>query len=764
LLSSERSSATPARSLLFAVTIFWSAFLLFQVELIAGKFLLPWFGGASSVWATSLVFFQLLLLAGYAYSHFVPLLLGARKHIIVHSGLVLGSAVLLLALGALWDSPITPGISWRPAPDAEPILGVLTLLCITIGLPFLFLSTTGPLLQKWYSFSDPTLSVYRLYAVSNAGSLLGLLSYPLLVEPFLRIRNQGWLWSAMYVVFALAIVAVGARTARLPMIAQTIDEGSGEEAAPVSLGSRSLWLVLPALSSMLLLGSTNVICSEVAVVPLLWVIPLSLYLVSWIVTFEAAGRFYERNKWFPVLSIAVAAGFLLLSVPEMTIKWQVLVFCAVQFVASVVCHGELRSLQPSPRCLTLYYMLIAAGSAIGGLFVLLVAPLVFRAYWEFPLALALILIVLLGRLARDPRSWLRAGPSWLPFVIALAMLLLVGILHRYATFPLRFDQTTVWILAGACTLILIFKLRFAGDQPSPLWTTAAIVAALMIWCGFAIVAQVRGDYDAIAAVRNFYGVIRVRDYDLNDAYERARYLEHGRTTHGLQLLHPQYQAVATSYYGVNTGISLLLTNLPAYAPNRIGVVGLGAGTLALFARPLDHVVFYDINPAVIEVAAGPKAQFTFTREAKGHITTVLGDARLSMERELQSQSRQPYDVIILDAFNGDSPPVHLLTAEAFRLYLALLKPSGVIAVHVSNRNLDLESPVAELCKFLKLDAVRIENDKGPNKEYAATWILVSPDPKRLLQAEIATKAWPIANSRNVRLWTDDYSNLVQILK
>jgi spermidine synthase len=764
LLSSERSSATPARSLLFAVTIFWSAFLLFQVELIAGKFLLPWFGGASSVWATSLVFFQLLLLAGYAYSHFVPLLLGARKHIIVHSGLVLGSAVLLLALGALWDSPITPGISWRPAPDAEPILGVLTLLCITIGLPFLFLSTTGPLLQKWYSFSDPTLSVYRLYAVSNAGSLLGLLSYPLLVEPFLRIRNQGWLWSSMYVVFALAIVAVGARTARLPMIARTIDEQRGEEAAPVSLGSRSLWLVLPALSSMLLLGATNVICSEVAVVPLLWVIPLSLYLVSWIVTFEAAGRFYERNKWFPVLSIAVAAGFLLLSVPEMTIKWQVLVFCAVQFVASVVCHGELRSLQPSPRCLTLYYMLIAAGSAIGGLFVLLVAPLVFRAYWEFPLALALILIVLLGRLARDPRSWLRAGPSWLPFVIALAMLLLVGILHRYATFPLRFDQTTVWILAGACTLILIFKLRFAGDQPSPLWTTAAIVAALMIWCGFAIVAQVRGDYDAIAAVRNFYGVIRVRDYDLNDAYERARYLEHGRTTHGLQLLHPQYQAVATSYYGVNTGISLLLTNLPAYAPNRIGVVGLGAGTLALFARPLDHVVFYDINPAVIEVAAGPKAQFTFTREAKGHITTVLGDARLSMERELQSQSRQPYDVIILDAFNGDSPPVHLLTAEAFRLYLALLKPSGVIAVHVSNRNLDLESPVAELCKFLKLDAVRIENDKGPNKEYAATWILVSPDPKRLLQAEIATKAWPIANSRNVRLWTDDYSNLVQILK
>jgi len=764
LLSSERTSATPAHSLLFAVTIFWSAFLLFQVELIAGKFLLPWFGGASSVWATSLVFFQLLLLAGYAYSHFIPLLLGARKHIIVHSGLVLGSAALLLALGALWDSPITPGLSWRPAPDAEPILGVLTLLCITIGLPFLFLSTTGPLLQKWYSFSDQTHSVYRLYAVSNAGSLLGLLSYPLLVEPFLRVRTQGWLWSAMYVLFALAIVAVGTRTARLPIVAPTEEGSTGEGAAPVSLGSRSLWLVLPALSSMLLLGATNVICSEVAVVPLLWVIPLSLYLVSWIVMFEAAGRFYERNKWFPVLSIAIAAGFLLLSVPEMTIKWQVLVFCAVQFVASVVCHGELRSLQPSPRHLTLYYMLIAAGSAIGGLFVLLVAPLIFRAYWEFPLALALILIVLLGRLARDPASWLRAGPSWLPFLIALAMLLLVGILHRYATFPLRFDQTTVWILTGVCTLIFLFKLIYAQDQPAPLWTTAAIVAALMIWCGFAIAAQARGDYDSIAAVRNFYGVIRVRDYDVNDPYGRARYLEHGRTTHGLQLLHPQYQAVATSYYGVNTGISLLLTNLPAYAPHRIAAVGLGAGTLALFARPLDHMVFYDINPAVIDLATGTNAQFTFTREAKGHITTVLGDARLSMERELQSQSWQPFDVIILDAFNGDSPPVHLLTAEAFRLYLELLKPNGVIAVHVSNRNLDLESPVAELCKSLKLDAVRIENDKGPNKEYAATWILVSPDPKRLLQPEIATKAWPIANSRNVRLWTDDYSNLVQILK
>jgi spermidine synthase len=446
------------------------------------------------------------------------------------------------------------------------------------------------------------------------------------------------------------------------------------------------------------------------------------------------------------------------------IKWQVIAFCAVQFVISVVCHGELKSIRPSARHLTLYYLWIATGSAVGGLFVILVAPRLFRFYWEFPLALLLIAIVVIGRMAVDQASWLRSGPAWLPFAMAFAMLVLVLLLNRFATFPIRIATATLqWMVLGAAAIVL-FKLVRGRDQRAPFWMTAAVLTALGLWCGSALQSQLQGEYSALFAVRNFDGVVRVKDYFMYDAYERARYLEHGRTTHGLQLLHPEFQRTPTTYFGPHSGIGIMLSALPAGVPHRFGIVGLGAGTLAAYTKPGDEMVFYDINPAVMQISAGTKPYFTFVQQASGKITTVLGDGRLSLERELSSGSRQNFDVIALDAFSGDAVPVHLLTLEAFRIYLAHLKPDGVIAVNISNRNVDLQSPVAELCTRLNLDAVRVENSEGENREYAATWILVSPDHKRLLQPKLADQGWPITNSRHVKLWTDDYSNLIQILQ
>lgn len=684
---------------LFVASIFLSAFLLFQIQPVIARYILPWYGGSPAVWTSCLLFFQVGLLAGYGYAHaLVSFLRGKRRlQIGIHLGLLL-VAILLL--------PITPSESLKPDGTGNPVLGIVKLLGLTVGFPYLLLSASGPLIQHWFSEAFPTRSPYRLYAVSNAGSLLGLISYPFLFEPLFRTSEQTLIWS-----WAFAAYAIIAAACAVVFVKKAKHHDTNEpqpEATPPTLREKVLWIAFAACGSMLLLSLTNQMCQDVAVVPFLWVIPLSLYLLTFVISFDHS-RWYRRRIWIPAVVISIATVVILMNRQfaddEWHLGWQIAIYCGAVFFGCMICHGEVVRLKPANRYLTSFYLFISLGGAIGGIFVSLIAPLIFDAYRELHLALLLLTSLIAIQLYRTYRR----GTSNRKFAVGAA----------------------VWI--GLCAALIY---------------------------GLAKQIEERNE-SAIAAKRGFYGVLQVYE-SYPGSEDEYHSLYHGRISHGRQYQHPDYEMLATTYYAENSGVAAALDSIGTPGGERhVGVIGLGVGTIATLSNTGDRVRFYEINPQVEEMA---REHFTYLEKSDADVEVVIGDARIMLEQELKRGEIQQFDALFVDAFSGDSIPLHLLTKEAFELYFQHLKPEGVLVVHITNLHLDLSDPVRNLAAEFGYTASRVEDFGEDDHTYYSDWVLISKDEtfQKTLNQSGFVNGW----DRELRpdiLWTDDFCNLLDVI-
>ncbi len=776
-----------------------SAFLLFQVQPIISKFILPWFGGSPGVWTTCMLFFQIVLFAGYAYAHALTLL-PRRWQGILH-GLLLGAAIALL--------PIAPSEAWKPTGTEDPALRILLLLAVSVGLPYFVLSSTSPLVQVWFTRASGGGSPWRLYALSNIGSLAALLSYPLFFEVRWDVLEQTTLWAVGFGAFVLLSLS-GVWMDRHHAIAAESKPAETIDTAADHPGwlRRILWVLLPALASCVLLSATNHVCQDVAVVPFLWVAPLSLYLLTFIICFE-------HERWYARVSVLWALPALLLlfvtctedrlqkqpfwSAFENTLHqqvepwlekltgmefnfssidltpnyiWELGWAFGAMFFACMLCHGELTRLKPAPRRLTEFYLLMSAGGALGGLFVSLGAPHFFTTFAEWPISLiavfALAGIVLLRSVWQvKTKIW-----EWLLMILLAAVVIFKGWalfklgvvsqtmleekLPMNAVVPMWVLWTVIGIIA-ACILLLMFRsIRFGRFR-------IALISMLLLGVSFTVGILLMCDLgfkreQKLERVRNFYGMLSVtEDYD-SGLDMKYRQLSNGGIVHGMQNLGAALREEPTTYYGHHTGIGKALDSLKDRTDARVGVVGMGAGTVSCYAKSGHTFRFYDINPEVERIA---KKHFTYLADgtARGaKIEVRISDARLALERE----SPQNFDVLLLDAFSGDSVPVHLLTREAFAIYQRHMKPDGIIAVHVTNSYLVLAPVIEKIAADAGFKTTRIATEAEGDHD--------STDYVLLTQNEVFLKATPtsllgneIELKHEVRLWTDRYHNLLQIL-
>jgi hypothetical protein len=696
-----------------AVTIVLSAALLFVIQPMIAKTLLPRFGGSAGVWITSMMFFQMVLLLGYLYSYWITRYPGPRVRTAVHLGLLAVS---------LWALPLRLAVEGS---SFHPVVSILLVLASTVGLPFLLLSTTSSLVQSWYAASGRARLPYGFFALSNIACVLALLAYPFAIEPSMTTTTQLTWWSGGYSILVLLLAAstihnrgwtyeepaifrpqpgglkptppsVGRASARQPGDSQTAkrnlaspsyeDKGDVETARGASSSRPFLWIALTACASTLWLAVANYLSQEVAAIPLLWVLPLTLYLLSFVVCFGWPGWYRPALfRWLlPVTWLAIGSRTGLTSTagnPEIDIP----IMLAALFVLCLFCHGELARTRPAARQdLAFFYLMTATGGALGGIFVGLAAPAVFSSYLELPIG-----------------------------VVASVFL----------------------------ALALIYGLTSRGRL---LRLGVVAVAA------FVVAANIRGDATSVVRERNFYGTLQIRDR--GEGANATRTIYNGRTAHGVEFLSPERWRAPTAYYGTESGVGLLLHALEA--PNRrVAMVGLGAGTLASYGRSGDFFRFYEINPAVIEAA---QADFHFLAGSAATIDVVAGDGRL----RLAGEPPHSFDLIVLDAFSDDAIPVHLLTREAFQLYFTQLRGSGSLAIHVSNRYLDLNPVVETLAGAFHKRVLRIHSPADPEQGvFMADWAIVSDS------NETIEKLRPFADpgpGKSGPLWTDDYSNLLQV--
>jgi hypothetical protein len=669
--------------LLHAATIFLSAFLLFLVQPVIAKQILPWFGGAASVWAICLVFFQSVLLAGYAYSDWTTRLFTPRRQAWLHIAL-LGLSLIVL--------PIIPDTHWKPGGESgEPTLLILGLLGATIGLPYFLLSTTSPLVQVWFWQSFRHAVPYRLFALSNFASLLALLSYPVLIEPHLPLAAQSWLWTIAYGGFVLLCGTTAYLSTRGPAAAPARVEqtGGAPEQAP-ALSRLLLWIVLSATGSCLLLAVTNHLTQNIASIPFLWVVPLSLYLITFILCFDHP-RWYHRGVFLPLVAAALPA---MAWYSDSLDLWTAAPLYAVGlFVCCMFCHGELTRLKPGPRYLTTFYLMVSVGGALGALLVGIAAPKLLSGYYELGITLTVCAVLLYYR-----------------------------------------TLSAQWWVAGATLAVVV--------------ATAAFTVVNI------------NDYLANTRVkmRNFYGVIRTRDYQTPVPF---RVMFHGGINHGGQLLDPELRRQPTSYFAPSSGYGRAFESLPD-GPRRVGVIGLGAGAIAAYSRRGDVFRFYEIDP---QVAALAVTEFTFLRDSPAQTDVVLGDGRLSLEREPD----QRYDLLAIDAFSGDSIPMHLITREAMATYVRHIKPEGVIVFQATNRFVNIGLVVERLAAEFGMTAVMV-TDAPDSSEGADYWIsatdqiIVTKNARLLASDAIQSVAQPLPARPDLRIWTDDFYNLLSILK
>jgi hypothetical protein len=770
-------AAKPRLRLHFGVTIFTGAFLLFQVQPILGKYILPWFGGMSSVWTTCMLFFQVLLLGGYLYSHLLSTRLKPRTQASVHLYVLMATLVVLIVGAVLWKAPILPGTSWRPDSPEHPIPHVLAVLAVAVGLLYLMLSSTGPLMQNWFSRAHSGESPYRLYALSNLGSLLGLITYPILFEPTFGLRAQAWIWSAGYVIFLGGSIFCAIRLRQVPDAGaepsrpEPFYNGEPHPGTSPARSTQTLWFLLAAFASLMLLATTNLICQDVAVIPFLWVLPLSLYLLTLIICFDNP-KWYRRGVFQTLLAIALPFAVLafLKTTPSKPVFLVIAIFNLVLFACCMVCHGELVRLRPHPVYLTRFYLMVSAGGAAGGVFVALIAPMIFSGYWEFQVGLTGCVLLVLILLARDKTSWWYwPGPA-LGLIIFLGLALTPHLYVSYMRFPKPpqafFDFHYYALLTVLTVVVGIVFLRARRLEPTFKKINLAQVAGLMVVLALAasfcnqVIEVSKGQ---LRQDRNFYGSMTIYDLPGGNA---SRLLVHGRTTHGYQLLNSAKRP--TMYYGPESGLGLFMRSRPmCFGPcqMRYGLIGMGVGTIAAYGRPGELMRFYEINPQVIDYSFAQDPYFTFIRDSGARIETVPGDARLSLERELKEHHPGAFDVLVVDAFNSDSIPVHLLTQEAFQIYLAHLRSANsVLAFHISNRVLDLRQVLVALAGQNHLAYVRLHKEMTGDIEEYSEWVLMARNPEALHLAMFGDRIAPMPPPEKAILWTDDYSNLFQILK
>ena len=785
----------------YAATIFAGAFLLFQIQPLIGKYILPWFGGGPGVWTACMLFFQVLLLGGYGYAHLISRWLRPRSQVVLHL------TVLACALGFL---PITPSAAWQPTSHGNPLLQILVLLTVHLGVPYLALSSTGPLMQHWFSLTHSTMSPYRLYALSNAGSLLALLSFPFFFETHFSRKTQAALWCWGLAGYALLTAlcairlwrhvnasprlgnhhfgAVSTDPTRQPVDTTVAVQNDISKHKPAT--ERLLWLLLSACASVLLLATTNKLCQDLAVIPFLWVLPLALYLLSFVICFDHS-RWYSR---FPFTLALIAALVGLCWVIYRGYYWplwkQILVMAGGLFTFCMVCHGELYRLRPPPDRLTSFYLTIASGGALGGLLVAVVAPNIFCGYYElqvgaFMCAMLFLAVCVLDDVTSDNWHWL-----WLSAVLPILAIAGLDWLLRYCAVELRgsfagWVTTLRGVLWGGLVLILAnaWRWRRSGKRTSPCrtfllnafapwsdsqgqielqrcrvcccgWMAAGVIAlSVTLW-----LQRERYADQLLYASRNFHGVLRVLEHT-HDSGQHLRWLVHGHVAHGYQLQDPARKDFPTLYYSEKSGIGLAMSALPNRG-RRIGTVGLGTGTLAAYARSNDVLRFYEINPDVYRLA---RSQFTFLADSPGSNNVVLGDARLSLAREPSQQ----FDLLVLDAFSSDTIPVHLLTAEAFQIYDRHLKNNGIIAFHVSNNYLNLEPVLSCLGRRFQYAAVAVDHRPAADEWWLrrSVWVLMAPNRDALNIASIREASRPLdSGPKNFTLWTDDFSSILHILK
>ncbi len=696
---------------LYAGTIFSSAFLLFLVQPIVTKHILPWFGGSAAVWATCLVFFQTLLLLGYAYADTISRKLTPITQIKLHA------LLLLLSLASL---PVLAGDTWKPAGDEDPSHYILLLLAATVGLPYLMLSTTGPLIQSWAARSGDSERVYRLFSLSNLASLVALISYPFLIEPSLPLQGQSSIWSLIYGAFVLMCLLSGlavlrsnvnaalsslpsvsyssASPSRAPMhdatrmhanaIASAVS-ATADSNSPPSARTQLLWVALSAMGSWQLLAITNHLTQNIAAIPFLWLLPLVIYLASFVLCFES-DRWYRRKIYLaPVMLLLFAGAYGLVDNKlGLNLKLALPLYSVGLFMTCMFLHGELAALRPAPRHLTRFYLALSLGGALGGMLVGLVAPRVLPAYYELGISYVIIALLAAFLLRRS-----------------------------------RLQLAAALLLCVACSILL-------GKQVSSDYSSARLME------------------------RNFYGRLLTRD--LGDSDVRVRRLTHGAILHGEEYLSGSNRLKPTTYYGSSSGIGRLMINTAMKTPRHIGVIGLGTGTLAAYGEAGDRFRFYELDPAVVRVA---QTEFSYLGTTAAGVEVVLGDARLSLEREAPNQ----FDVLAIDAFSGDAIPVHLITREALRVYRRHMKPGGVIAFHVSNRYLSLAPVVQKLAEDQGMHSVLVSD--APQLPLLKTdWVLVSDSEAPFTNSSIAEVASMPEIIHGLRVWTDDANNLFKILK
>ncbi len=666
---------------LFAGTIFTSAFLLFLVQPLIAKQILPWFGGSAAVWSVCMVFFQVVLLAGYAYSDWISRNLSARRQVAVHIGLLAASLVFM---------PIVAAAHWKPGGAEEPTLWILGLLLGTIGLPYFLLSTTGPLIQTWVARTIQDAHVYRYFSHSNLASLVSLICYPFIIEPRAALLQQAYAWSWLYALFVLLCSGAALNYLRHlhalppPVHAQKHDPEADWDPR---LRDYLLWLGLSAMGSWLLLAITNHLTQNVAAIPFLWLLPLTIYLLTFVLCFES-DRWYRRKVFLLPAGLFLASCAYALG--GMSVKMAIPLYATGLFFFCMFLHGELARLRPGPRYLTRFYLMLSLGGALGGIAVGLVAPRVLPAYYE--LGIGLVVTALLAMAVLRDRKPMIAATG------ALAML-----------------------------------------------------------CGYFLFEQIRDDVEGARQMeRNFYGSLLSLDTQRDNPANNVRQLYHGSVKHGEQFLLPARQQEPTAYYGPSAGIGRAIASSGSYG-KKVGLIGMGAGTLALYGRAGDVYRFYEIDPAVVELA---RSEFTFIGNSHAHIETMLGDARLSLERE----APHDFDVLAVDAFSGDSIPVHLITTEAMGVYLKHMNPDGIIAFHVTNKFLWLPPIVARIAAAKGLHAILIHDENDNPALRNTDWVLVAANPRVLERESIRQAATPLNPDKAALAWSDDFNNLFDALK
>ena len=672
--------------MLYGGAVFLAAFLLFLVEPMAGKQLLPTFGGSAAVWLTCLVFFQTALLAGYGYAHWLAGRSQQRWQMPLHIALLLLAAIAAL-LWALRSAQFSHAVS-------HPVGMIFRLLLLSIGLPFLLLGSTSPLLQAWLARLERGRIPYRLFALSNLASLLALALYPTIVEPYLTLRAQRIAWCCGFTCFAVLFGMLAWSFRKTPAEPLAMEAGHTQDEPPASLRRKCLWLLLPMVAAMQLSAVTSYLTANIAAIPLLWILPLGAYLITLIIAFEYA-RFVPHPVLTRLLAVMLAGLAYMLAKADAWLPAGIGIafFLIEMFFACLYCHVEAYALRPrATKELTVFYLMFAAGGAIGSFLIGIAFPLIFSSNYDVAISF---------------------------FATALAALLVV--------WPENWSQRILWS-AGAAMLLYVMILLHAAYRR-----------------------------DTLFSIRNFYATLRVKqDYDSNQHWVRT--LSNGTIQHGTQIFSKDLSRTPTSYYAEDSGVGLALRYCCGERARNIGIVGLGAGTIAAYGRAADRMRFYEINPAVEPIA---QHFFTYLRDSQAQISFAVGDARASLENE----APQHFDVLVIDAFSGDAIPLHLLTTQALEIYNRHLAPGGILAFHISNRHVDLEPAIYLLAQAAGKQARTIHSLADDRRgEFSATWVLVTNNGTFLTQPAVALRMRQTEQRAGLRLWTDDYSSLLALLR